>query len=61
MNIVVCLFKRFILCSVVLYSYNLIALNFNLVIPFNAITLSIIYFLGSPGLLALILFKLFLI
>ena len=49
--------RRIILSCFVLYGYNLIALNFNMVLPFNCINLSIISLLGVPGFVALLLFK----
>ena len=49
--------KKLILSFVILYTYNLIAVNFNMVIPINIITIGLISFLGTPSLLALILFK----
>jgi len=55
------LIKRFVLSSFVLYGYNIIALNFNLVLPFNFITLFTIFFLGIPGFIALILFNIFIL
>ena len=51
------LIKKVILSFVILYTYNLIAVNFNMVIPINIITIGLITFLGTPSLLALILFK----
>lgn len=49
--------KKVILSFVILYTYNLIAVNFNMVIPINIVTIGLITFLGTPSLLALILFK----
>lgn len=49
--------KKVILGFVILYSYNLIAVNFNMVIPINIITVLLITILGSPSLIALILLK----
>lgn len=49
--------KNFILGAFLLYGYNLIAVNFNMIIPVNFVTLLLITFLGSPSLVALILFK----
>ena len=49
--------KKIILSFVILYTYNLIAVNFNMVIPINIVTIGLITFLGTPSLLALILFK----
>ena len=52
--------KCFIFSSFLLYGYDLIAVNFNLVIPINLANIVFITLLGAPGLLALVLFKLFL-
>ncbi|MDD5888212.1 MAG: pro-sigmaK processing inhibitor BofA family protein [bacterium] len=51
------LIKKIIFGAFLLYGYNLIAVNFNMVIPINAFTLALITFLGSPALIALVLFK----
>ena len=53
--------KKIVLSFVVLYGYNLIAVNFNLVLPINVFTISIVTVLGLPSLLALIFFKLFML
>lgn len=49
--------KKVIFSAFILYSYNLIAVNFNMTVPINVYTLSFVTFLGSPALIALILFK----
>lgn len=49
--------KKVVLSFVILYSYNLIAVNFNMIIPINLFTVLIVAILGAPALLALILFK----
>ncbi len=49
--------KKIVFSSFLLYGYNLIASNFNLIIPINIITIFIVTLLGAPGLFALILFK----
>lgn len=49
--------KRVIISAFLLYGYNLIAVNFNMILPINFITLLSITFLGAPALLALVLFK----
>lgn len=49
--------KKIILSAFILYGYNLIAVNFNMIIPINVYTLGFITFLGSPALIALVLFK----
>ena len=51
------LIKKIIVSAFILYGYNLIAVNFNVTIPINLYTLSFVTFLGSPALIALILFK----
>ena len=58
MNKIVILVKRIIFSTFLIYGYNMIAVNFQLVVPINAITISLVTFLGAPGLLALVLFKL---
>ncbi len=49
--------RRFIMSFFVLYGYNLIAVNFNMVIPINVITIGAVTLLGVPSLLALLLLK----
>lgn len=56
-NLLFHLIKKFILSAFILYGYNLIAVNFNVTIPINFYTLLFVTFLGSPALIALILFK----
>lgn len=53
--------KRFVLSAFVLYGYNLFSVNFNMIIPINFITLGIVFILGAPGLIALVLFKIVLL
>ncbi len=50
-------FKRVIISGFILYGYNLIAVNFNMMLPINVITLLSITFLGTPALFALVLFR----
>lgn len=40
-----------------LYGYNLIAIQFNLLVPINIITVLLVSTLGMPGLVLLILLK----
>ena len=49
--------KRVIISGFLLYGYNLIAVNFNMILPINFITLFSVTFLGAPALIALVLFK----
>lgn len=51
------LLKRFIMSFFVLYGYNLIAVNFNMIIPINIITISLLTIFGVPSLLSLLLLK----
>lgn len=53
--------KKVIMSYVILYGYNLIAVNFNMVIPINVITISLITLLGVPSLLALLLLRIMII
>lgn len=57
MKIIRILVKNIILGAFILYGYNLIAVNFNMIIPINVFTLLGVAVLGAPGLIALILFK----
>ncbi len=49
--------KSFVLSAFILYGYNLIATNFNLVIPINLITVGAVGILGFPMLFVLVLIK----
>lgn len=49
--------KKIIFSAFLLYGYNIIASNFNLVIPINVVTVLLLTILGAPGLFALVLFK----
>ncbi len=49
--------KSLIFNIFILYIYNLISVNFNLVIPINIVTVLVVGILGVPGLFAMILFK----
>lgn len=51
------LIKKIVLSAFVLYGYNLIAVNFNMIIPINYITVGLMTVLGAPVLIALVLFK----
>ena len=50
-------FKRVVISGFILYGYNLIAVNFNMMLPINVITLLFITFLGVPALFTLVLFR----
>lgn len=57
MKFILFVVKKIILSAFILYGYNLIAVNFNMIIPINVYTLCFITFLGCPALIALVLFK----
>ena len=57
MKFILFVVKKIILSAFILYGYNLIAVNFNMIIQINVYTLGFITFLGSPALIALVLFK----
>ncbi len=57
MKIIIVILKRIILSVLILYSYNLIATRFNLVIPINIITVSSVGILGFPILFVFVLLK----
>ncbi len=51
--------KHFILSFFVLYGFNMIVENFNIIIPINFITVSFMSFLGFPALFSLVLLYVF--
>ncbi len=53
MKKVVKLIKKIIFAFMLLYSYNLIAVSYNLLIPINIITVGILTILDAPGLVLL--------
>lgn len=57
MNKIIRIIKKIVFSTFLLYGYNMIATNFNLVVPINVLTIFSVAVLGAPGLLALILFK----
>ena len=57
MKNIVSLIKKIIISGFLLYGYNLIAVNFNMILPINVITLFSVTFLGTPALFALVLFR----
>ena len=48
MNKIFNLLKRIVLSYIILYGYNLIASQFNMVIPINVVTVTSVAFLGVP-------------
>ena len=57
MKIFTKIIKRFIYAAFLLYGYNLISIEFNMMVPINIYNLIIVMFLGPFGLISLILFK----
>lgn len=57
MKKILSLLKKVILSFIILYGYNLIASNFNMVIPINIITVGVVAILGVPSLVALLLLR----
>ena len=51
--------KKFIIAALLIYSYNLIAVSFNLTIPINYITVILVAFLDIPGMVLLTLASIF--
>ncbi|MBQ6323306.1 MAG: pro-sigmaK processing inhibitor BofA family protein [Bacilli bacterium] len=49
--------KRIICSAFLIYGYNLISVNFSLMLPINIISLSFVSLFGSIGLFVLVLFK----
>lgn len=51
------LIKRIIISAFLIYSYNLIAINLNIIIPINFWSLGLVSIFGTSALVALILFR----
>lgn len=58
MKNIIMIIKRIVMSYLILYGFNLIAVNFNMVIPINIITVSTVTILGVPALIGLILLRL---
>lgn len=55
LKFLISILKKIIFGLVILYSYNMIAVNFNLVLPINIATVLLVSFLGFPALFSLTL------
>ena len=53
------LLKKIILSFIILYGFNTIGSNFNIIIPMNVITIGIITVLGLPALFSLVFLLVF--
>ena len=51
--------KKFIFSILIIYAYNMIIFPVNDIIPMNLFVISIIFFLGFPGIIGFGLFSLF--
>lgn len=60
MKLIFNMIKRLVFGFFILYSYNMIAVEFNLIIPINVVTILLVSFIGLPALFALIFLFLFL-
>ena len=49
------IFKKIVFSFFILYSFNKIGSNFNIIIPMNVITICLITILGLPALFSLVL------
>ena len=49
------LLRKVIFSFFILYGFNMIASDFNIIIPINVITISLVSFLGFPALFSLVL------
>jgi len=58
MQIIFKYLKRFVLGGFLLYTYNLIAVTFNITVPINFFTIITVSILDIPGLAALVILKL---
>jgi hypothetical protein len=61
MKMAISIFRRIIFAGFLLYSYNIISVSFNLVIPINYFSILIVALLGPFGLTGIILFKVFIL
>ena len=58
MKIVLVFLRGFLLAPFILYLYNVIAVPLNVIVPINLFNTVIVGFLGIPGLILLVVFKL---
>ena len=49
--------KKFILSSFIIWTFNMIAVNFNMVIPINLCTIGFVCLFDFPALVTLIILK----
>ena len=51
------LIKKIIVSMFVLYGFNIVSSNFNLMVPINIYSTSFVMLFGFPGLFTLVIFK----
>lgn len=51
---IVNILKKAVVAFLVLYAFNVLVTSINIYIPINAITVTLVTFLGIPGLLSLV-------
>lgn len=56
MKKVISLIKKVIIASIILFTYNRLAISFDAVIPINIITIILVSIFGIPVIIALIIF-----
>ena len=61
MKVLFKILRKVIISSFLLYIYNFFAINFNMIIPINIITVLIVSFFDLFGLLGMIFFKYFIL
>ena len=57
MKVVKYILKRVIYAGLLIYGYNTLAVQFNLLLPINYFSLGYLSFFGFPGMISLVLFK----
>ena len=57
MKIIKHLLKKMVLSCFILYGFNYIAINYNIILPINVINVVIVSFFGPFGICGLVFFK----
>jgi len=57
MNLIIRYLKKFILGAFIIYTYNMIAVNFNMIIPINIWTVLFVSIFDFPALATLVILK----
>ncbi len=61
MKIIIKTIKKIIFSCFILYTYNYISINYNMILPINFFNVLIVTLFGSFGLCGLVLFKYFIL